>query len=192
MCPDLPGKEDLSSIAQFRRLGGSGAWAILNGNDGVLSELNLGVGWQDPAIIQETGLCIWKSGQHPVLHLKRNENMLRGLMAINYTQQEHDTPDIAERKRNYDLIFQAGKIAARAVLDEDVNKLAQAVQMSYQAQINEGMEPLIEAEKCLACKYCGGGWGGYALYIFSNPEQRDKFVIERPLAKAIEPYIRPL
>jgi cytidyltransferase-like protein len=32
-------------------LGGSGAWALLNGHDGVESELNLGVGWQDPAII---------------------------------------------------------------------------------------------------------------------------------------------
>ena len=40
-------------------LGGSGAWALLNGHDGVESELNLGVGWQDPAIIRETGLCVW-------------------------------------------------------------------------------------------------------------------------------------
>ena len=31
-------------------LGGSGAWALLNGRDGVESELDLGVGWQDPAV----------------------------------------------------------------------------------------------------------------------------------------------
>jgi hypothetical protein len=173
-------------------LGGSGAWAILNGKDGVLSELNLGVGWQDPAIIQETGLCVWKSGRHPVLHLKRNGSMLKGLMAINFTQQEHDTPDIAERKRDYDLIYQAGQVAAQAVLHEDIDTLAKAVRMSYKLQMDEGMEPLIESEKCLACKYCGGGWGGYAVYIFSTVEQRDKFVTEHPYAKAIEPYIKPL
>ena len=173
-------------------LGGSGAWAILNAEDGVLSELNLGVGWQDPAIIHETGLCVWQSGQRPVLHLKRNGSMLKGLMAINYTNQEHDTPDIAERDRNYDAIYQAGQVAAEAVLYEDVDKLADAVQMSYQLQTDEGMEPLIESEKCLACKYCGGGWGGYALYIFSRPKERDHFVTEHPCARAIEPYIKPL
>ena len=52
-------------------LGGSAAWALLNGEDGVDSELNLGVGWQDPAVITETGLCVWKSGLRPTLHLKR-------------------------------------------------------------------------------------------------------------------------
>ena len=41
-------------------LGGSAAWALLNGEDGVHSELNLGVGWQDPAVIAETGLCVEK------------------------------------------------------------------------------------------------------------------------------------
>ncbi|MEY4243233.1 MAG: hypothetical protein RLZZ245_818, partial [Verrucomicrobiota bacterium] len=43
-------------------LGGSGAWALLNGRDGVESEIDLGVGWQDPAVIRETGLCVWRSG----------------------------------------------------------------------------------------------------------------------------------
>jgi len=173
-------------------LGGSGAWAILNGNDGVLSELNLGVGWQDPAIIQETGLCVWQSGRHPVLHLKRNGSMLKGLMAINYTNQEHDTPDIAERDRDYNAIYQAGHLAAKAVLYGDVDKLAEAIRMSYRLQMGEGMEPLIESDKCLACKYCGGGWGGYALYLFSQPGERDDFVTRHSQAKAIEPYIKPL
>lgn len=39
-------------------LGGSGAWALLSGRDGVTSELDLGVGWQDPAVIRETGWCV--------------------------------------------------------------------------------------------------------------------------------------
>ena len=30
------------------------------GRSSVQSELDLGVGWQDPSVIQETGLCVWK------------------------------------------------------------------------------------------------------------------------------------
>ena len=37
-------------------LGGSAAWAYLNGHDPIKSELDLGVGWQDPAVIKEGGL----------------------------------------------------------------------------------------------------------------------------------------
>ena len=48
-------------------LGGSGAYALLQGDSGVASELNLGVGWQDPAVIHETGLCVWRSGAKPAL-----------------------------------------------------------------------------------------------------------------------------
>ena len=51
-------------------MGGSGAWAMLEGRDPVQSELDLGVGWQDPAVINETGLCVWRSGPSPVLDLK--------------------------------------------------------------------------------------------------------------------------
>ena len=51
-------------------LGGSGGWSVLNGWDPVASELGLGVGWQDPAVIAETGACVWKSGEKPVLDFK--------------------------------------------------------------------------------------------------------------------------
>jgi hypothetical protein len=51
-------------------LGGSAAHAFLNGKDPVQSELDLGVGWQDPAVIRETGLCVWRSGPKPVLDFK--------------------------------------------------------------------------------------------------------------------------
>ncbi len=173
-------------------LGGSGAWALLNGDDGVLSEIDLGVGWQDPAIIEETGLCVWQSGPRPVLQLKRNGDMLKGLMALNFTESEHDTPRIAANVRNYDLIYQAGQIAAKAVLDGDVKELAKAVGLSYEAQLDEGMDPLLDAESCLACKYCGGGWGGNALYLFALPQDRDDFVAKHPRARAIEPFIRPV
>ena len=170
-------------------LGGSAAWAILNGQDGVKSELDLGVGWQDPAIIRETGLCVWKSGMKPELHLKRNGDMLKGLMAIYYCEDDHDTPSIVDKNRNYDLIFNAGKVAHEAVIHEDLDKLAKAIQMSYNVQLSEGMSPLLDIENCLAYKYCGGGWGGYALYLFSSNPDREKFVNDHPHAKAIEPFL---
>ncbi len=171
-------------------LGGSGAWALLNGEDGVTSELDLGVGWQDPAIIQETGLCVWKSGLRPELHFKRSGGMLDGRMAVLYTDRAHDTPGIADTKRNYHLIVEAGQAAADAVMLESVEKLAEAVRMSYKAQIEEGMDPLKKPDSCLACKYCGGGWGGYAVYLFLSRNNRDEFVNAHSRAKSIEPYIK--
>jgi cytidyltransferase-like protein len=171
-------------------LGGSAAWALLHGEDGVDSELNLGVGWQDPAVITETGLCVWKSGLRPALHLKRNGNMLNGLMALFYTDQQHDTPEIAARNRNYQLIHEASLVAGEAVLREDPGRLAEAVGMSYRVQMEEGMKPLPHREECLACKYCGGGWGGYAVYVFQSPNDRNAFVERHAQAKVIEPFVR--
>lgn len=171
-------------------VGGSGAWALLNGDDGVTSELNLGVGWQDPAIVMETGLCVWESGLRPKLHLKRNGEMLQGLMALLFTESEHDTPALAENNRNYELIYQASCVAAEAVLRDDVVQLGATVRMSYQAQLQEGMSPLNIPATCLAAKYCGGGWGGYAVYLFSSGCNRDEFVQAHAQAKAIEPFIR--
>jgi mevalonate kinase len=171
-------------------LGGSAAWALLNGQDGVDSELNLGVGWQDPAVITETGLCVWRSGLRPTLHLKRNGDMLNGRMALLYTAQEHDTPEIAARTRNYELIYHASIVASEAVLREDMGRLAEAIGMSYGAQMEEGMNPLPHWEACLACKYCGGGWGGYAVYLFQSANDRNAFVKRQAQAKAIEPFVR--
>lgn len=170
-------------------LGGSGAWALLNGNDGVESELNLGVGWQDPAIIRETGLCVWRSGEKPVLHFKRNGDFLRGHMALHYTDIPHDTPGNVENARDYDLIEAAGKLAKEAVFEASVSKLGQAVSLSYEAQRKEGMDCLPEAEGCIGHKYCGGGWGGYALYLFHTTEDRDTFVASANCNRPVEPYI---
>ena len=66
-------------------LGGSAAKAILDFRNGVVSELKLGVGWQDPAIIEETGMCVWKSGKTPILESKFNPSWLRGKMLIFFT-----------------------------------------------------------------------------------------------------------
>jgi cytidyltransferase-like protein len=175
--------------AQKSGLGGSGAWALLNGNDGVESELNLGVGWQDPAVIRETGLCVWRSGARPILHLKRNGDFLQGRMALHYTDIAHDTPGNVNKERDYDSIERAGAVAAEAVEQASLSQLGEAVGLSYALQLAEGMEPLPEAAGCLGRKYAGGGWGGYALYLFNSLESRDGFVASADCNRAIEPYI---
>jgi cytidyltransferase-like protein len=170
-------------------LGGSGAYAMLRGNDGVRSELNLGVGWQDPAIIAETGLCVWKSGEEPRLEFKRDGEMLRGRMALLWTGIPHDTPAVADLRRDFDGIYRAGQVAREAVYRESLDALAEAVCRSYRAQLQEGMQPLPEVPEALAWKYCGGGWGGYALYLFPTNKDRDQWV-ERDGVMAIEPYLK--
>lgn len=180
------------SYKQRSGLGGSGAWALLNGKSGVDSEIALGVGWQDPAIIRETGLCIWRSGQRPDLYLKRDGSLLKGLMAIYYTGIDHDTPSLSEGDRDYDMIVEASKIAAEGVENQDIHKLAEGTMQYYQMQLKEGMEPLPGAEGMLAHKYCGGGFGGYALYLFEETEKRDAFVANNEEALSIEPYLRPI
>lgn len=171
-------------------LGGSGAWALLNGRDGVDAELDLGVGWQDPAVIKETGLCVWRSGHRPVLDFKRNGDFLNGLMAIYWTGLEHDTPGIANNARDFDRIAQSGRLAREGVLQESVEILAQGVQTYHQMQIEEGMQPLPEIAGALAKKYCGGGFGGYALYLFGCEADRAMALSQHPQMRSVEPFCR--
>ena len=171
-------------------LGGSGAWALLNGRDGVEAELDLGVGWQDPAVIKETGLCVWKSGKAPRLDFKRHGDMLEGRMAILWTEKDHDTPGLADNKRDYEIIADAADLARKGVLNEDLDLLAEGINLYYSNQIAEGMEPLKEIEGCIAKKYCGGGFGGYALYVFLESAMRDLAVDRLENLKVVEPYIK--
>ena len=169
-------------------LGGSGAWALLNGEDGVGAELDLGVGWQDPAVIRETGLCVWRSGPRPVLDFKRNGEMLEGKMAILWTGGDHDTPGNADKNRDYDKIVRSADLARKGVLHEDLQQLAAGVSLYYEAQLAEGMEPLPEIDGAIAQKYCGGGYGGYALYLFEDQSLRDQAIEENERMRAVEPY----
>lgn len=184
-------------------LGGSGAWALVNGRDGVASELDLGVGWQDPAVISETGLCVWRSGRRPALELKHNGDFLRGRLALYWTGTPHDTPDLAKLPRDYDAIVRAAATARDAVWRSDLALLADAVRQSYgNVQRAEGMAPLpgdpaatgraaaaLPADlRPLAWKYCGGGFGGYAVYLFAESAQRDA-ACARPDFRPIEPYL---
>jgi cytidyltransferase-like protein len=180
-------------------LGGSAAWALLNGRDGVASELDLGVGWQDPAVVVETGLCVWRSGPRPELELKTNGDFLRGRMALFWTGRGHNTPDVANRTRDYDGIARAGALARSGVWEGSLDGIAAGIRESYRVQRAEGMDLLpgdatapapaaLEACAPLAWKYCGGGHGGYAVYLFREPAQRDAACRINGF-RAIEPYV---
>ncbi len=171
-------------------MGGSGAWALLNGRDGVDSELEIGVGWQDPAVIRETGLCVWRSGARPVLDFKRNGDFLSGRMAILWTGRSHDTPGVADQERDYDRIALSGRQAREGVLAEDLSKLAEGVATFHATQLAEGMDPLPEVPGSLARKYCGGGHGGYALYLFPDEAARAAALEATPLLRPVEPFCR--
>lgn len=171
-------------------LGGSGAWSVLNGWDPVHSELGLGVGWQDPAVIAETGACVWRSGARPVLDFKNTGEFLSGRMAVYDTRIRHNTPGIAHLKRDLYKISRAARVARLGVQQQDVVTLSVAVQMSYQAQLEEGMAPLPRVGEALAHKYCGGGHGGYALYLFETPEARSAALAMCRDLYPVEPYCR--
>ncbi len=171
-------------------LGGSGAWALLNGRDGVDSEFDLGVGWQDPAVIRETGLCVWRSGEKPVLDFKHNGDFLIGRMAIYWTGSSHDTPAVAGNSRDYDRIAQSSRIARQGVFNADIQHLAEGVQLYHEAQLAEGMETLPDIEGSIAHKYCGGGHGGYALYLFDKASDREAALSSHSDLRAVEPFLR--
>jgi cytidyltransferase-like protein len=171
-------------------LGGSGAWALLNGKDGIDSELDLGVGWQDPAVIRETGLCVWRSGQRPVLDFKRNGDFLAGRLAILWTGKAHDTPGAADLPRDYDRIAESGGIARRGVLEASLDALAEGMALYHATQLDEGMDPLPDLPGALARKYCGGGYGGYALYLFPGETARAAALAVTADLRPVEPFCR--
>lgn len=174
-------------------LGGSAAYSVLTGKDAVRSELSMGVGWQDPAIICETGLCIWKSGPLPDLMVKMNPSRLNGLMALYWTGNSHDTPSNVDIVRDYRKIIDLSVRSRRMIesrLHQDIHRaIAEIINGSYDIQIEEGMNALDDFGS-IGKKYCGGGWGGYALYIFSTEGERNSFCDGNPEAMRIEPYMK--
>ena len=114
--------------------------------------------------------------------------MIRGLMALWWSGKSHDTPSMADQKRDYSAIGVASRIAREGVVRNDVNLLGQGIAASYAVQLAEGMDPLPEAQGCLGRKYCGGGIGGYALYLFGSEKERTHFVTRTSGARVIEPY----
>lgn len=152
-------------------LGGSAAWHLLSGRDSWECERSAGAGWQDPAVIREGGLCVWRSGPSPVLSRRDSGEFLRGRMALLWTGQPHDTASIKTKPRDYSLIRSASQVAGLAVATHSFSILCSAINASYRVQIDEGMSPLPEIG--MAKKYCGSGHGGYALYLFPSIADRD-------------------
>ena len=175
---------------RYSGLGGSAARSILQGVDSISSEIEAGAGWQDPAIMLETGLCVWQSGERPTLLLKVNpDQLLRGRMAIVWTGARQDgTVEIANHKRDFAKIAAAGMAAEVAVRKHSFDKLCAAVSRSYAIQCSEGMKPLPEAG--VAMKYCGAGHGGNAVYLFADADSRQQFLSVTPDSMAIEPYLK--
>lgn len=169
-------------------LGGSAAWRILKGEDGLAGELDAGAGWQDPAVILETGLCVWRSGPRPVLEVKYQVDWLRGRLALLWLGGAHDTPSLVDRPRDYDTITLAGRKASAAAARGSVDDLGAAMLLSYDAQIREGMDPLPSGGPALGFKYAGAGWGGYGMYLFGSEQGRAEF-LGRPDTMAVEPYL---
>lgn len=179
-----------NAFAKGGGLGGSAAWSLLNDKDPYRFDAAQGCGWQDPAVIIETGLCVWKSGNKPDLHYKDSGRLLSGKMAIYATGMSHETKKLVAKERDYNKIFEASKIAARAVMTKDLSALARAISLTYSAQLEEGMSKLPPVNGAIAYKYCGGGHGGYALYLFRSKLERDFVIKNNPRFLAIEPYCK--
>jgi hypothetical protein len=47
----------------------------------------------------------------------------------------------------------------------------------------------VDMAGAIACKYCGGGYGGYAVFLFTEPAARDAACALRGL-RPIEPFVR--
>jgi cytidyltransferase-like protein len=171
-------------------LGGSAAHAILEAKSGISAELAIGVGWQDPAIIKETGLCVWRSAQLPTLEVKYNPDWLSDLMLIVWTEKNHRANDYTDNARDFDAIQQAGYLAYQALKEKNILMLGEAITKSYSVQREEGMEILPDIEGSVGKKYLGAGHGGYVFYLFSNKAARDKAHHNNPKSKIIEPYIK--
>ena len=164
-------------------VGGSAAWWLYQGDNTLNKEIENGVGWQDPAIIIETGLCAWRSGKEPILELKINPDFLNNKMALLYDPTPHDTAELTNHDRNYDLIEEASKMAYASVKYKNLDILNFAVNKTYQAQIEEGMKELDNYGE-ISKKYCGSGWGGCSVYIFNDHSEVPDNMIK------IQPYIR--
>ena len=173
-------------------LGTSAAWHMLNGRDVDAKETEQGSGWQDAAVIRQTGLCVWQSGPKPVLLCQETGNTLAGRLAIRWLGSGHDTSKIATANRDLDAITRASLLAYQAVASRQLEMLADAINQTYEAQLAEGMDelpvfPSGARNIGIASKYCGSGWGGYAMYLFEDREFRDSAVSKYQLMP-VEPY----
>lgn len=178
--------------SQCSGLGGSSAWAYVNKINPFKFDREHGNGWQDSSIILETGCCVWHSGDEPVLEFKNTGSFLKGHLALFDTNIPHDTQKLVDKSRDIEKIKEISQIARIGVINQNIAMLSQAVSLTYQEQLKEGMNPLPhqDLKGLLATKYCGSGHGGYALYIFETLEDRTQALNNHKDFIAVEPYCR--
>ena len=111
-------------------------------------------------------------------------------MAIYWTGAPHDTPSFVNLERDYDCIAESSRIARDGVLKADLTLLAEGITLYHATQLDEGMATLPEITGSIARKYCGGGHGGYALYLFPDSITRDSAVASVSELRAVEPFCR--
>ena len=87
--------------SQRSGLGGSSAWAYVNNVNPFRYDMEHGNGWQDSAIVLETGCCVWKSGDSPILDFKCTGDFLKGKMALYDTKISHDTQILSTKERKH-------------------------------------------------------------------------------------------
>lgn len=125
-----------------------------------------------------------------MLDIKSTGDFLAGKMAVFHTGHDHDTPGMADGCRDYARIAQSSLIARAGVMERSIHELAAGVALYHSVQLQEGMAPLPTLGKELAKKYLGGGFGGYALYLFASREDRDEAVRLHDGMRAVEPYCK--
>lgn len=159
--------------------------AALDDGSAVFNPKVCKVGWQETALLAETGLCVWRSGDRPVLESKHNPDWLCGLLALQRLLPQLKAEELVHMPRNYAERAEASRIAAKAASERNVTKLAEAVNMEHNAELEEGFSPVPSALNALAYKYAGTS--GYAVYLFSDRISRDRFCSTG--AVPVEPYI---
>jgi hypothetical protein len=91
---------------------------------------------------------------------------------------------------DFDRIAESARIARDGVLKTCIDTLARGIDLYYGAQLFEGMSPLPDIAGALCKKYCGGGHGGYALYLFPDEGSRSAALASHDALRPIEPFCR--
>jgi hypothetical protein len=67
---------------------------------------------------------------------------------------------------------------------------AEGVALYDSTQLAEGMQVLPNIPGAIAEKYSGGGYGGYALYLFDDPALRDRAIASTSGLRSVEPFCK--
>jgi len=118
-------------------LGGSGAYALLQGKDGFASELQNNVGWQDPVGDHGNGAYVsGRSGERPVWRQRSTHHSLRGKMATPSGPEPPMSQALADMKRDYDLLTRGSPNGAQGrIWPRDLDTLCEAIGITYDVQL---------------------------------------------------------